>query len=94
MQVKLAESPKPKAQEEPIQQQVSAPKLVTKDAETSTHVEDSGVQVQDRGIPVDENVEAKPLLLFGTQKADKRSLKKPKVRQPKKKTKLELVRFI
>jgi hypothetical protein len=57
-------------------------------------VEESGVPVQDKGISVDENVEAKPLLLFGAQEADGKSLKKPKVRQPKKKTKLELVRFI
>ena len=77
-----------------MQQQVSAPKLVTKDAETSTYVEDLGVRVKDQGISEDENVEAKPLLLFGTQEADTKSLKKPKVRQPKKKTKLELVRFI
>ena len=77
-----------------MQQQVSAPKLVTKDAETSTYVEDLGVRVKDQGISEDENVEAKPLLLFGTQEADTKSLKKPKVRQPKRKTKLELVRFI
>ena len=77
-----------------MQQQVSAPKLVTKDAETSTYVEDLGVRVKDQGISEDENVEAKPLLLFGTQEADTKSLKKPKVRQPKKKTKIELVRFI
>jgi hypothetical protein len=43
---------------------------------------------------VDENVKSKPLLLFGTQKADKKSLKKPKAPQPKKKAKLELILFI
>ena len=73
---------------------MSAPKLVTKDAETSMQVEDLGVQVESKGSPADENVEPKPLLLFGTQKADTTSLKKPKAPQPKRKTKLELLLFI
>lgn len=53
-----------------------------------------GVQVKDKGSPVDANVASKPLLLFGSQKADTRSLKKPKAPQPKKKAKLELILFI
>jgi len=62
-------------------------------------VADLGVQVEDKGSPVDKNVESKPLLLFGTQKSDTTSLKKPKQKQtkapqPKKKTKLELLLFI